>query len=133
MGLVIALDISMGKSYKVTYDDQTCLSEGEIIHNKEGFQALLAEIQSLPEEPILVFESTGVYSKPVETLCQRNKLRYCVLNPFEARTRNPKKLENGQARCSQTCTSPSTSLPNEKNNNLKLIMNSEIFLVSTKK
>ncbi|WP_340084415.1 helix-turn-helix domain-containing protein [Siminovitchia sp. FSL H7-0308] len=44
MGLVIALDISMGKSYKVTYDDQTCLSEGEIIHNKEGFQALLRNV-----------------------------------------------------------------------------------------
>ncbi|MYL47145.1 IS110 family transposase [Virgibacillus halodenitrificans] len=84
----------MGKSYKVTYDDQTCLSEGEIIHNKEGFQVLLDEIQSLPEEPILVFESTGIYSKPVETFCQRNQLRYCLLNPLEAK----KQLEDGTLR-----------------------------------
>ena len=65
--LVIALDISMGKSYKVVYDGQTCLSEGEFLHNKVGFQALLDEIKNLPGEPILVFESTGIYSKPFQS------------------------------------------------------------------
>ena len=84
--LIIALDISMGKSYKVLYDGQTCLSEGEILHNKFGFQALLEEIHSLPEEPKIVFESTGIYSKPVETFCQKNNLTYFLLNPLEANT-----------------------------------------------
>ncbi len=94
MGLVIALDVSMGKSFKVVYDGQTRLSEEEILHNKEGFQALLNEIQHLSEEPILVFESTGIYSQPVETFCQKNQLRYCVLNPLEAK----KQLESGTLR-----------------------------------
>ncbi|WP_246946192.1 IS110 family transposase [Bacillus pinisoli] len=98
MGIVIALDVSMGKSYKVLYNGQTCLSEEEILHSKDGFQALLDEINDLPEEPILVFESTGIYSKPVETFCQRNKLRYCVLNPLEAK----KQLENGTLRSWKT-------------------------------
>ena len=98
MELVIALDVSMGKSYKVLYDGQNCLSEGEILHNKIGFEALLNEIQSLPESPILVFESTGIYSKPVETFCQRNQLRYCVLNPLEAK----KQLDNGTLRSWKT-------------------------------
>ncbi|WP_217586005.1 IS110 family transposase [Lentibacillus saliphilus] len=98
MELVIALDVSMGKSFKVVYEGQTCLSEEEIIHNKEGFQALLNEIQLLPEEPILVFESTGIYSKPVETFCQKNKLRYCLLNPLEAK----KQLESGTLRSWKT-------------------------------
>ncbi|MDY0394671.1 hypothetical protein RWE15_09685 [Virgibacillus halophilus] len=31
MGTVMALDISMGKSYKVVYDGQNYLTEGEII------------------------------------------------------------------------------------------------------
>lgn len=88
----------MGKSYKVLYDGQNCLSEGEILHNKIGFEALLNEIQSLPESPILVFESTGIYSKPVETFCQRNQLRYCVLNPLEAK----KQLDNGTLRSWKT-------------------------------
>lgn len=98
---------------------------------------MLEEIQSLPEEPILVFESTGVYSKPVETLCQRNQLRYCVLNPLEAK----KQLEQGTLRSWKTDKHDAHKLAQvhqhndrtEKNNNLKFIMNSEIFLVSTKK
>ena len=75
----------MGKSYKVVYDGQTCLSEGEIFHNRAGFQAFFDEIQNLPKEPILVFESTGIYSKPVEAFCRGNQLRYCLLNPLVAK------------------------------------------------
>ncbi|WP_026702953.1 IS110 family RNA-guided transposase [Salibacterium aidingense] len=98
MALIIALDISMGKSYKVLYDGQTCLSEGEFLHNRSGFQVLLDEISSLSEEPILVFESTGIYSKPVETFCQKNHLKYCLLNPLEAK----KQLEQGTLRSWKT-------------------------------
>lgn len=98
MGTVMALDVSMGKSYKVVYDDQTCLSEGEIEHNQAGFQELMDEIQTLPDDLILVFESTGIYSKPLETFCQRNQIRYCLLNPLEAK----KQLEQGTLRSWKT-------------------------------
>src|SRR5690625_101511 len=98
MGIVRALDISMGKSYKVVYDDQICLSEGEIVHNQAGFQKLMTEIQTLPNDLMLVFESTGIYSKPVETFCQKNQIRYCVLNPLEAK----KQLEQGTLRSWKT-------------------------------
>nr|WP_289039622.1 IS110 family transposase [uncultured Allobacillus sp.] len=98
MGTVMALDISMGKSYKVVYDGQVCLSEGEVIHNQAGFQALEDEILELPEDLMLVFESTGIYSKPVETFCQQNKVRYCLLNPLEAK----KQLEQGTLRSWKT-------------------------------
>lgn len=93
---MIALDISIGKSYKVVYDGQTCLSEGEFFHNQIGFHSLLTEIQNLPDEPILVFESTGIYSKPIETFCLKNHLSYCLLNPLEAK----KQLEQGTLRSS---------------------------------
>ena len=99
MGIVVALDVSMGKSYKVVYDDQRCLSEGEVIHSQAGFQDLLNEIRTLPEEDLmLVFESTGIYSKPVETFCQNNQLRYCLLNPLAAK----KQLEQGTLRSWKT-------------------------------
>ncbi len=88
----------MGKSYIVVYEGQTCLLEGEILHNQFGFQTLLDEIQLLPEDPTLVFESTGIYSKPVETFCERNQLRYTVLNPLEAK----KQLEKGTLRSWKT-------------------------------
>lgn len=98
MGTVMALDVSMGKSYKVVYDGTRCLSEGEILHNQAGFQELLEEIQNLPGDLMLVFESTGIYSRPVETFCQKNQIRYCLLNPLAAK----KQLEQGTLRSWKT-------------------------------
>ncbi|QXE01424.1 IS110 family transposase [Terribacillus sp. DMT04] len=85
MEYVIALDVSMGKSYKVIYQGEICLAEGELRHTQTGFNTLLEEIRNLPGDPVLVFESTGIYSKPVETFCQKNQLRYCLLNPLAAK------------------------------------------------
>src|SRR5699024_5159127 len=94
MGTVMALDILMGKSYKVVYDGQHCLSEGEVIHNQAGFQELINEIRSLHGEMTPVIESRGEYYKPVETFCEKNQLRYCILNPLAAK----KQLEQGTVR-----------------------------------
>ncbi|WP_246117084.1 IS110 family transposase [Shouchella miscanthi] len=98
MEFVVALDVSMGKSYSVIYQDQRCLYEEEIAHNQLGFQQLFDHIQTLPGSVTVVFEATGIYSKPVETFCQRNALRYCILNPLEAK----KQLEQGTLRSWKT-------------------------------
>lgn len=107
MAYVIALDVSMGKSYKVLYKEELCLSQGEITHTRSGFDYLLQEIQQLPETPSIVFESTGVYSRVIETFCQNNHLPYCLLNPLEAK----KQLDSGlrvlktdKPRRSSSCT-----------------------------
>ncbi|SFB21246.1 hypothetical protein SAMN04488072_1101 [Lentibacillus halodurans] len=47
--------------------------EGEIIHNQSGFQELMNEIQTLPDDLMFVFESTGI-SKFLETFCQKTAL-----------------------------------------------------------
>ncbi|MEI5989431.1 hypothetical protein A5881_000919 [Enterococcus termitis] len=91
MAYVLALDVSMGKSYKVLYEEELCFSEGEVLHTRAGFEHLLQEIQQLPEAPSIVFESTGIYSRVIETFCQNNHLSYCLLNPLEAK----KQLDNG--------------------------------------
>ena len=82
---VLALDVSMGKSYAVIYHETTCLFEQEILHDKIHFNALLQEIYALPERPQIVFEATGVYSRVIETFCQKNHFAYCLLNPLEAK------------------------------------------------
>lgn len=47
---------------------------------------------------MIVFESTGIYSKPIESFCLNNKLRYCLLNPLAAK----KQLEQGTLRSWKT-------------------------------
>lgn len=98
MTVILALDVSKGESYKVFYHGTCCLSEGKIQHNQAGFQQLLKEINALPETPEIVFEATGVYSRPVEKFCQDNHLAYCLLNPLEAK----KQMEEGSLRSWKT-------------------------------
>ena len=137
MGTVMALDVSMGKSYKVVYDGQQCLSEGEVIHSQVGFQSLLDEIRTLPDDMMLVFEATGIYSKPVETFCRKNQLHYCLLNPLAAK----KQLEQGTLRSWKTDKHDAHKLAQvhqqnirlKKYNNLVFIMKYVIYLAFIKK
>ena len=95
---VVALDVSMKKSYAVIYEGDTCLWEGIIAHTRIGFASLLNEIQRLPQAPEVVFEATGVYSRPVEAFCQKNELAYALLNPLQAK----KQLEEDTLRSWKT-------------------------------
>ena len=82
---VLALDVSMGHSYYVFYQDETCLLEGVLDHNQLGFSALLEQINKFSSIPDIVFESTGIYSKVIEAFCQNNSFDYYLLNPLEAK------------------------------------------------
>lgn len=84
MSCVVALDVSMGKSYVVSYDKTTCVEEKEIFHNKQGFSKLRKMIEECPVPPQVVFEATGVYSKPIEKFLQDESIAYSCLNPMEA-------------------------------------------------
>jgi transposase len=39
----------------------------------------------LPERLLIVFEATGIYSRPVEKFFQDHYFSYCLLNPLEAK------------------------------------------------
>jgi transposase len=87
---VIAFDVSMGKSYMVIYNGlKKCIYEGEIKHTKPEFERLKERINELiegyGEQPNIVFESTGVYSRQIERFMQENHYSYCILNPLEAK------------------------------------------------
>lgn len=94
MSFTLAFDVSKGESYHVLYQDSLCLSEGTISHNHCGFQQVLEKLDHLPVCPEIVFEATGVYSRPLEKFCQDNQLSYCLLNPLESK----KQLEEGTLR-----------------------------------
>lgn len=78
----MAFDVSKGKSYIVLYKNQDLIYEGEIPHNPTAFNELLPFLKR--NEVELVFEATGVYSKPLEHLFETNGFDYYCLNPLEA-------------------------------------------------
>lgn len=87
---VIAFDVSMGKSYVVVYNAaKACIDEKEIQHTRADFEELKQLIDDLTagygEVPHLVFEATGVYSRPLERFMQENGYPYYLLNPLEAK------------------------------------------------
>ncbi len=87
---VIAFDVSMGKSYMVVYNAlEKCSLEKEIMHTRPAFEELSVLIEDLingyGEQPHIVFEATGVYSRPLERFMRENKYAYCLLNPLEAK------------------------------------------------
>lgn len=86
---VVALDVSMGKSTMVIYNQyRQCEVEKEIEHNRPSFEQLHKILQELTRQdgkaPEIVFEATGVYSKPLERFFQDNNYTYCRINPLEA-------------------------------------------------
>lgn len=87
---VIAFDVSMGKSYVAIYNGlKKCIYEGEIQHTKPELERLREQINELiegyGEQPNIVFESTGVYSRQLERFMQDNHYSYCLLNPLESK------------------------------------------------
>lgn len=87
---VIAFDVSMGKSYMVVYNSlKKCELEKEIEHTRPEFTKLKLLIDDLidgyGEQPHIVFEATGVYSRVLERFMRDNGYRYCRLNPLEAK------------------------------------------------
>jgi transposase len=86
---VVAFDVSMGKSTMVIYNQyRQCEVEREFKHNRPSFEQLQETLQALIHQdgqaPEIVFEATGVYSKPLERFFQDNNYTYCRINPLEA-------------------------------------------------
>ena len=86
---VVAFDVSMGKSTMVIYDRyRQCEYEGEITHNRYSFEKLNETLISLTQKdwqaPDIVFEATGVYSKPLERFLGDQGYMYYRVNPLEA-------------------------------------------------
>ena len=86
---VIALDVSKGKSTVAIYDMyKRCEFEGELYHTHADFEELHQRIEEMKEldgqAPEIVFEATGVYSKPIEKFLRDHGHTYCRMNPLEA-------------------------------------------------
>lgn len=86
---VIALDVSKGKSTIAIYNMyKRCEFEGELYHTRTDFEELHQRIEEMTlldgQVPEIVFEATGVYSKPIEKFLRDQGHTYCRMNPLEA-------------------------------------------------
>jgi len=86
---VIALDVSKGKSTVAIYNGyKQCEFEGELYHTRVDFEHLHQRIEEIKildgHAPEIVFEATGIYSKPVEKFLRDYGHIYCRMNPLEA-------------------------------------------------
>jgi transposase len=86
---VIALDVSKGKSTIAIYDGyKQCEFEGELYHTRGNFEQLHHRIEEMKDldgqAPEIVFEATGVYSKPIEKFLRDHNHTYYRMNPLEA-------------------------------------------------
>ena len=86
---VVALDVSKGKSIVAIYDGyRQCEFEGELNHTRVDFERLHKRMEDIKlldgQAPDIVFEATGVYSKPVEAFFKDYGYAYCRMNPLEA-------------------------------------------------
>lgn len=86
---VVALDVSKGKSTIAIYDGyRQCEFEGELNHTRVDFERLHERMKGITkldgQLPEIVFEATGVYSKPIEAFFKDYGYTYYRMNPLEA-------------------------------------------------
>ncbi|NJH98933.1 transposase, partial [Staphylococcus hyicus] len=79
----LGLDISKNQSYIAHYEDQKLINEFLLTHTKQSFQKFRVYVSSL-DNPIIIYESTGVYSRPIYDFCTNNRFKFYELNPLEA-------------------------------------------------
>lgn len=78
----MALDVSKGLSHYVIVQDSKITDEGIVHHNKVSFQRFYHTFCFLEEMPNVIFESTGVYSRPLERFFTDNGIDYKLVNPL---------------------------------------------------
>ena len=81
---VIGIDVSRGKSHATLITTDFEKQDFNFSHNRSGFKQLAAYLA----DPVLViFETTGVYSAQLAYYLSQNKIKFCELNPLEAKMR----------------------------------------------
>jgi transposase len=105
----IAIDVSKGESHVEAYlsMSQVYVKAKKINHDKEGFGCILGLMKQLEakvkEKPIIVFEATGIYHKPLEFFVNEHKMAYYVVNPLQSakfRKRELRSVKTDKRDCS---------------------------------
>lgn len=87
-GFCISLDVSKGSSFYQGFKglDEPITKPKKIEHNLEGFKELLNLKEKIKkqynEDCVVIFESTGIYHKPLQTYLDENDFKYTIISPL---------------------------------------------------
>ena len=87
-GFCISLDVSKGTSFYQGFKgiDEPITKPKKIEHNLEGFKELLNLKEKIRreynEDCIIIFESTGVYHKALQTYLDEHSFKYTIISPL---------------------------------------------------
>lgn len=87
-GFCISLDVSKGSSFYQGFKglDEPITKPKKIEHNLEGFKELLKLKETIRkeynEDCIVVFESTGVYHRSLQTYLDEHDFKYTIISPL---------------------------------------------------
>ena len=86
----VAVDVSKGKShYQAWINVDEKLGNPKVVnHDLSGFNEILSKIDEVKtktkEDPVVVFESTGVYHLPLLRFLQNNQIDFIIVSPLES-------------------------------------------------
>jgi transposase len=99
---VIGIDVSAHASEVAVMNDRQLVDRFKMTNNAIGFQQLISTIQKFAQLPVIIFESTGVYSRRLKALLDDHGYRYTQLNPLLAKMQldrlHPNKTDASDAR-----------------------------------
>ena len=87
-GFCISLDVSKGTSFYQGFKriDEPITKPKKIEHNLEGFKELLKLKEKIRneynEDCVVIFESTGVYHKALQTYLDEHEFEYTIISPL---------------------------------------------------
>lgn len=85
-GFCISLDVSKGSSFYQGFKglDEPITKPKKIEHNLEGFKELLNLKEKIKkqynEDCVVIFESTGIYHKPLQTYLDEHDFKYTIIS-----------------------------------------------------
>ena len=89
-GPIISIDVSNGNSHYILFEKNNKKVGGvhKINHDVEGFTRLKADIKMLSEkvgEKVrVVYEATGVYTRPLQRFLEKNDIKQYIISPLES-------------------------------------------------
>ena len=89
-GPIISIDVSNGNSHYILFEKNNKKVGGvhKINHDVEGFARLKTDIKMLSEkvgeEVCVVYEATGVYTRPLQRFLEKNDIKQYIISPLES-------------------------------------------------